>query len=319
MASAEVDDDVLGHDPTVRRLEERTAEILGKDDALYVPSGTMANQLALKTHTRPGDEVVMEARCHIHHYEAGAPAAISGVMCQLIQGNRGLFTGDNLRAVLRGPDVHFPRTTLVCVEDTHNMGGGAVWPIKQIADVESAAREAGLKMHLDGARLWNAVAASGVSEAEHAKYFDSVSVCFSKGLGAPVGSALAGDTDFIAEAKRFRKMFGGGMRQAGIIAAGALYALDNNRDRIAEDHANAKALAKGLAEIDGIEVDPSTVESNLLYFKVTDPPANLVERLAAEGIALLGGDGSMRAVTSLMVSRADIDKVLGSFAKILKG
>ena len=320
MASAEVDDDVLGHDPTVQRLEERTAEILGKDAALFVPSGSMANQVALKTLTAPGDEVIMEAQCHMYWYEAGAPAAISGVMCQLIPGKRGLFTGDDLRAVLRSPDVHFPRTTLVCVEDTHNRGGGSVWPIEQIADVAGVAREAGLKLHLDGARLWNAAAASGVSEAEHAKYFDSVAVCFSKGLGAPVGSAIAGDANFITEARRFRKMFGGGMRQAGIIAAGALYAVENNRDRIADDHANAKRLAEGLAEIDGIEIDPAAVETNLVYFRVTTmPAADLVEGLAAEGVALLGGNGSLRAVPNLMTSRDDIDRALKAVAKIMKG
>jgi len=320
MASAEVDDDVLGHDPTVEKLEQRTADILGKDAALFVPSGTMANQVALKTHTVPGDEVIMEAQCHMYWYEVGAPAAISGVMCRLIEGNGGLFTGDDVRSAVRPADVHFPRTTLVCVEDTHNRGGGTVWPIEQIADVAAAARGAGLKLHLDGARLWNAAVASGVNEAAHARYFDSVAVCYSKALGAPVGSALAGDVDFIAEAKRFRKMFGGGMRQAGIIAAGALYGLENNRDRLAEDHANAKALAEGLAEIDGIEIDPAAVETNLVYFRVTAMPAGqLVERLADEGVALLGGNGSLRAVTSLMVTRADIEHTLRATATILKG
>lgn len=320
MASAEVDDDVLGHDPTVEKLEQRTAEILGKDAALFVPSGSMANQVALKTHTVGGDEVIMEAQCHMFWYEGGAPAAISGVMCRLIEGNRGLFTGDDVRSAVRPADVHFPRTTLVCVEDTHNRGGGTVWPIEQIADVTAAAREAGLKLHLDGARLWNAAVASGVSEAAHARYFDSVAVCYSKALGAPVGSAIVGDADFIAEAKRFRKMFGGGMRQAGIIAAGALYGLENNRGRLAEDHANAKALAEGLAEIDGIEIDPAAVETNLVYFRVTAmPAAELVDRLAAQGVALLGGNGSLRAVTSLMVTRADIDHALRATAKVLKG
>ena len=320
MASAEVGDDVLGHDPTVQRLEERTAEILGKDAALFVPSGTMANQVALKTHTAGGDEVIMEAQCHMFWYEAGAPAAISGVMCRLIEGDRGVFTGDDVRSAVRPADVHFPRTTLACVEDTHNRGGGTVWPIEQIADVAAAARGAGLKLHLDGARLWNAAVASGVSEAARARDFDSVTVCFSKGLGAPVGSAIAGDADFIAEAKRFRKMFGGGMRQAGIIAAGALYALENNRDRLAEDHANAKALAEGLAEIDGIEIDPAAVETNLVYFRVTAmPAAELVDGLAAEGVALLGGNGSLRAVTNLMVTRADIHHALRAAAKVLKG
>lgn len=320
MASAVVDDDVLGHDPTVEELEHRTAELLGKDGALFVPSGTMANQIAIKTHTVPGDEIVMEADCHIKRYEVGAPAAISGVMCQLIAGERGLFTGDDLRAAVRGGDVHFPRTSLVCIENTHNCGGGTVWPVEQLAEVASVAREAGLKLHLDGARLWNASAASGVSEAEYAKYFDSVAVCFSKGLGAPVGSVIAGGAAFIAAAKRFRKMFGGGMRQAGIIAAGAIYALDNNRARLAEDHANAKALAEGLAGIDGVEIDPATVETNLVYFKLTSFPADeLLAGLTAAGVSLMGSGSSLRAVTNLMVTRADIDKTLAATAKIMAG
>ncbi len=320
MASAVVDDDVLGHDPTVEQLEHRTAELLGKDGALFVPSGTMANQVAIKTHTVPGDEIVMEADCHIKRYEVGAPAAISGVMCQLIAGQRGLFTGDDLRAAVRGGDVHFPRTSLVCIENTHNCGGGTVWPIEQLAEVASVAREAGLKLHLDGARLWNASAASGVSEAEYAKHFDSVAVCFSKGLGAPVGSVIAGDAAFIAAAKRFRKMFGGGMRQAGIIAAGAIYALDNNRARLAEDHANAKALAEGLAGIDGVEIDPATVETNLVYFKLTSFPADeLLAGLTVAGVSLMGSGSSLRAVTNLMVTRADIDKTLAATAKIMAG
>jgi len=319
MAAAEVDDDVLGYDPTVRRLELRTADILGKDDALFVPSGTMANQIAVKTHTVPGDEIILEAESHIFWYEAGAPAAISGVMCRCVRGERGVFTADDVRLAVRDDDVHFPRTSLVCVENTHNRGGGKVWPVEQVAEVAAAARRANLKLHLDGARLWNAAVASGIAEADYARHFDSVAVCFSKGLGAPVGSAIAGDPDFIAKGRRFRKMFGGGMRQAGIIAAGALYALEHNRHRLVEDHANAKRLAEGLAEIDGIEIDPATIETNLVYFRVrTMPAAELAMKLQAEGILLLGGNGACRAVPNLMTSTKDIDTVLAAIARIMK-
>jgi threonine aldolase len=318
MASAMVDDDVLGHDPTVLELEQRTAELLGKEAALFVPSGTMANQLAIKTHTVPGDEIIIEADSHIFWYEAGAPAVISGVMCHRIQGDRGVFTADDVRGAIRGQDVHYPQTSLVCVENTHNRGGGKIWPVEQIAEIADVARETGLKMHLDGARLWNASAASGISELDYAAYFDSVAVCFSKGLGAPVGSALAGDAEFITLAKRFRKMFGGGMRQSGIIAAGALFALDSNRSRLADDHANAKRLAEGLAGIDGIEVDPADIETNLVYFGVADGRTDeLVAGLEEAGVSLLGSGDSCRAVTNLMVSAADIETTVAAAARIM--
>ena len=273
MAEAVVGDDVFGDDPTVNELERATAELLYKPAAVFMPSGTMTNQVALRAHTEPGDEVLIEAEAHMYYYEAGGPAALSGVMCRLLAGRRGIFSADEMRAALRPENLHYPRTKLVCVENTHNRGGGSVWPIEQVAEVAAAAREAGLKLHMDGARLWNASAATGVSEADYAKHFDSVSVCFSKGLGAPVGSALVGDEEFIARARRFRKMFGGGMRQAGIIAAGALYALQNHRERLAEDHANARKLAEALAEMDGIELDPADVETNIVMFRVTSMPA----------------------------------------------
>ncbi|MBL7140934.1 MAG: threonine aldolase family protein, partial [Planctomycetes bacterium] len=192
MAQADVGDDVLGDDPTVHALEARTCEVLGKEAAVYMPSGTMTNQAAIRTWTEPGDEIILEANAHSYFYESGAPAALAGVMCRLIEGRRGLFTADQVRAALRPKNEHFPRTKLVCIENTHNRGGGTVWPVAQMAEVAAAAREAGLGVHLDGARLWNAAVASGTSEAEYARHADSVSVCFSKGLGAPVGSVLAG-------------------------------------------------------------------------------------------------------------------------------
>ena len=319
MAEAEVGDDVLGDDPTVARLEARVCEVLGKEAAVYMPSGTMTNQAAIRAWTEPGDEIILEATAHSYFYESGAPAALAGVMCRLIEGERGLFTADQVRGLLRPKNEHFPRTKLVCVENTHNRGGGTVWPLEQIADVAAVAREAGLAIHLDGARLWNATAASGTSESEYASHFDSVSVCFSKGLGAPVGSALAGEAEFVTRARRFRKMFGGGMRQAGIIAAGALYALDHHRERLIRDHANAKRLASGIAGIDGIEIDPATVETNIVIFRVTSmAAAELVERLGAAGVLVLARDAeSIRAVANLNVTADQVEEAIEHFTTIL--
>jgi len=319
MAEAEVGDDVLGDDPTVARLEARVCDILGKEAAVYMPSGTMTNQTAIRAWTEPGDEILLEATAHSYFYESGAPAALAGVMCRLIAGERGLFTADQVRGVLRPRNEHFPRTKLVAVENTHNRGGGTVWPIDQVAEVAAVAREAGLAMHLDGARLWNAAVASGVPEAEYAGHFDSASVCFSKGLGAPVGSALAGDAAFVARARRFRKMFGGGMRQAGIIAAGALYALDHHRERLIRDHANAKRLAVALAPLPGIEIDPETVETNIVVFRVTRmPAAELVERLKAVDVLVLARDAeSLRAVTNLNVTADQVEEAIEHFTTIL--
>jgi threonine aldolase len=320
MATAEVGDDVFGDDPTVIELERATAEVLGKEAAMYVPSGTMSNQVAVRTHTEPGDEILLDENAHIYFYESGGPAAISGVMCRLLRGVRGIFSADDVRSALRPQNEHFARTKVVCVENTHNRGGGSVWPLGQIRQVHDAAREAKLATHLDGARIWNAALATGVSEREIARYFDSVSVCFSKGLGAPVGSCLAGSAEFIKRARRFRKMFGGGMRQSGIIAAGALFALRNHRARLAEDHANARALAEGLAGIPGLAVDLATVETNIVCFDVTAMPASqLVTALAARGVLVLARDAkSIRAVANLMVTVEDIGAALDVFRETVK-
>jgi threonine aldolase len=320
MAQAEVGDDVFGDDPTVRRLEERTAETLGKEAALYVPSGTMSNQVALRSHTEPGDEVLVDANAHVYYYEGGAPAALSGVMCRCLQGDRGIFSGADIEAVLRPSDPHFAPTRLVCLENTHNRGGGSIWPLDRMAEVARVARAHGLRLHLDGARLWNASVASGVPERDYAACADSVSVCFSKGLGAPVGSALAGSRDFIARARRFRKQLGGGMRQAGIIAAGALYALEHHRERLAEDHANARALATGLAELPGLALDPASVQTNLVRFRVLClPAAELVRRLKAAGVWVLAvAPDAIRAVTNLNVSADDIRDVLEKTRQIVR-
>ncbi len=312
MAAAEVGDDVFKDDPTVNALEARTAELLGTEDAVYLPSGTMTNQVAIRCHTEPGDEIFCDADSHIHWYEGGGPAAISGATCNLLAGERGIFSADQLAAAIRPANQHYPRPKLVCIENTHNRGGGTVWPIDKITEVAEVAEKAGLKMHMDGARLWNAAVASGISEREYAKHFDSVSVCFSKGLGAPIGSALAGCSEFIARARHIRKMLGGGMRQAGIIAAGALYALDNNRDRLADDHQNAKALAEGLSRIDGIEIDPASVETNIVIFGLAKMSSHeLVERLAGQGVLVLPRDDkTIRAVTNLMVTGKAIEQAV---------
>jgi len=318
MARAEVGDDVLGEDPTVRALEERTAELLGCEAALFVPSGALANQLAVRSHTQPGDEIFAEAQSHLHYYEAGAPAALSGVTCQPLAGERGLFTAATLAAAVRPPDQHFPSPRLVCLENTHNRGGGSVWPLARVVEVASTARQLGLALHLDGARLWNASVATGVPERDYAAHFDSISVCFSKGLGAPIGSALAGRRDFIARSRRFRKMFGAGMRQAGIIAAGALHALEHHRARLAEDHANARLLAEGLAQIPGLEINLASVETNIVRIRLPkgNAPARAEELKAAGVLMFATGPDVLRAVTSLEVMRADIEAAIAIAKKL---
>ncbi|MBP0013119.1 MAG: low-specificity L-threonine aldolase [Roseofilum sp. SBFL] len=311
IANAQVGDDVLGDDPTVQALESYVAELLGKEAAVFMPSGTMTNQVALRAHTEPGDEVIFDANAHLYYYEGGAPAALSGVMCRLIDGDRGVFTADALKAVLRPVDDHFPRTKLVCLENTHNRGGGHIYPLEDIKAIAHVCQEQGLQLHLDGARLWNACIATGISEVDYARSFDSVSVCFSKGLGAPVGSALVGSNEFIARSRRFRKMFGGAMRQAGILAAGALYALKHHRERLQDDHDNARLLAESLQTVPGIEIDPAAIQTNIIQFNTLSMPASmLVEKLREKGVLVLAnGTYSIRAVTNLMVSREQIQQV----------
>ena len=319
MAEAEVGDDVFGEDPTVNELERRTAEVVGTEAALFVCSGTLANQLAIRTHTEAGDEVLLDADAHISQYEAGAPASLSGVTCRFLDGTRGIFTAADVRAALRPADVHRPPTRLICLENTHNLGGGSVWPIELIAEIAALAQDAGLKMHLDGARLWNASVASGIPERDYAEHFDSIGVCFSKGLGAPVGSALCGRAEFIDRARRFRKMFGGGMRQAGIIAAGALHALNHHRARLSDDHANARKLAEGISDIPRIDVDPDEVETNIVYLRIVGGGAReLGGELASAGVKTLAlRRDTIRAVTNLTVSSDGIDEAVGIFKEVL--
>src|SRR5262245_43715953 len=228
LAAAEVGDDVFNEDPSINRLQERVAALLGKEAALYVPSGTMSNQICIRAQTQPGDELLCDAGCHIYNFEAGGPAVLSGVTCRCIEGDHGILDVTQLEDKIRGPNDHLVRTRLVALENTHNRGGGRVYPLEKVEAISAWAHKNGLLMHLDGARLWNAIAATGIPAATWARHFDSVSVCFSKGLGAPIGSALAGTREFVAKAKRIRKLFGGGMRQAGIAAAAALYAVDHH-------------------------------------------------------------------------------------------
>ncbi len=311
--AAEVGDDVVGEDPTVNRLQERVAAILGKEAALYVPSGTMSNQICVKVHTQPGDEMLCEATCHIYNFEAGGPAVLSGVTCRTLEGDYGILDVSQMEGKVRPANDHVVRTRLVALENTHNRGGGRVYPLDKIVAICEWARANGLQRHLDGARLWNAVVATGVAAAEWTRHFDSVSVCFSKGLGAPIGSALAGSREFVARARRIRKLFGGGMRQAGVAAAAALYALDHHVDRLAEDHRNAQVIARAIADTPGLRLDPPVVETNLIWVEV-DPDlgtaADVAAALKQRGILVqVAGPHTVRACTHLDVSAAQAERV----------
>ncbi len=313
MAYAEVGDEQRGLDPTVIALQEEVAELLGMEAAVFLPSGSMCNQIAVRLHIRPlGDEMYLHRLAHPITAEAGGAAAISGAMIMPLEGEGGMFSGEALRARMRDPaDSHEPRSRLVMVEQTTNLGGGRVWPAAKLDEVLAVAKEFGLRTHLDGARLLNAAVASGESAASHAAGFETAWIDFSKGLGAPVGACLAGSAELIAEARRYKQMLGGSMRQAGIVAAGARYGLQHNVERLAEDHANARFLAAGLAELDGVEIDPSTVETNIVIFDVGDAPA-LHDKLAANGVEMSLLEGRVRAVTHLDIDRTGVEKALAA-------
>jgi threonine aldolase len=311
MASAEVGDEQRGQDPTVIALCEEVAALLGKEAAVFLPSGSMCNQIAVRLHIRPlGDEMYLHRLAHPITAEAGGAAAISGAMIMPLEGEGGMFSGATLRAHMRGPsDRHEPRSRLVTVEQTTNLGGGRVWPLARLEEVLGVAREFGLRTHLDGARLLNATVASGESAATYAAGFETAWIDFSKGLGAPIGACLAGPDELIAEAWRYKQMLGGSMRQAGIVAAAARYGLQHNVERLAEDHANAKFLAEGLAELDQVEIDPATVETNIVIFDVADAAA-LHDKLQAAGVEISLLEGRVRMVTHLDVDRAGVEKAL---------
>jgi threonine aldolase len=322
MAEAEVGDDVLGDDPSVRRLEEAVAARLGKAAACFVPSGTMANQCAIRATTEPGDEIIAHEGSHIIHYEGGGAAALSGASIRPLAGGRGMFSAAEVEGAVRSPDSHFPQSRLLVVENTHNRGGGSVWPLERVAEVCAAALGHGLRRHLDGARLWNACVASGRQPSEYAAHFDTVSVCFSKGLGAPVGSAVAGSVELIGRVRRFRKMFGGAMRQSGILAAAANHAMTRHYDRLAEDHANAKRLAGAIAEMRGARIEAGSVETNIVYFDLAEAcpldARGACEAMAKSGVHMLAtGARRVRAVCHLDVSSAGIDGAIGVMRGLL--
>ncbi|MCK4428547.1 MAG: low-specificity L-threonine aldolase [candidate division Zixibacteria bacterium] len=320
IAEAEVGDDVFEDDPTVKKLEEMTAELLGKGKALFVPSGTMANEVAIKSLTKPGDEVVLEGDSHIYNYEVGAPSVLCGVQLHTLKGKRGILTAQQILDHLRPQDIHVPQTTLICLENTHNRAGGTIYPIEEIKKIREATKPLGIKMHLDGARLWNATIATGIPLDEYARHFDSVSVSLSKGLGAPIGSVICGSSDFILIARRNRKMFGGGMRQVGIIAAAGIYAIENNFNRLNEDHRNAKALAEGLSKIPKISVDSESVQTNIVVIDIKESGmevGEVLEELKEKGVlAVPFGRNKIRCVTHLDVTRDDIDQALETFQQI---
>lgn len=320
--SAQVGDDCSREDPTVNRLEAMAASRLGKEAGLLVPSGTMGNLVSVLAHTHRGDEVIMESECHIYYYEVGSISAVAGVIPRLVKGNHGVLDPDDLKKAIRGEDIHYPTPTLIAVENTHNRGGGTVTSVEQSRAICDVAKDRGLSTHLDGARIFNAAVALGVDARELAQPFDSVMFCLSKGLSAPVGSVVVGSREFIERARRYRKMLGGGMRQAGIIAAAGIVALETMVDRLEEDHINARYLGEGLAEISGIQVELETVQTNMVYFDVGelgfDSVSFLKELEMRKVRASLRPPTGVRMVTHRHISRENISYVLEVVEEIAK-
>jgi len=310
MMRADVGDDVFSEDPTVNALQEKVAALLGKEAALFVPSGTMANQICIKVHTQPGDEVIMEKGCHLFNYETGALAFLSNIQPHLVEGVRGIMRVEEIKKAIRPHVYYMPRTALLAIENTHNRSGGTIYPLEVIREIHDLARAEKIALHLDGARLWNACVETGIAPAEYARYFDSVSVCLSKGLGAPVGSVIASTAEFIERARKIRKIFGGGMRQAGVLAAAGIYALDHHRDRLKEDHAKMRFLAHELASIPSLSIDLASVQTNIVIIgvdKTGKQPADVLAMLKAHGVLLTMGNWmSVRAVTHLDVSMEEV-------------
>ena len=319
MAEADVDDDVLGKDPTVDRLERRVAELLGKEAALFVPSGTQANQAAVILHTRPGSEAICEAESHVFHYEFADAAWLAGVQLHPVVSDRGSLTARDVAAAIRPGDRHHPTTTLLCVENTHNMHGGSVVPLPAMRAIQELARERSLPVHLDGARLWNAAAAAGVSLEEFSSCADTITVCLSKGLGCPIGSLLAGPSDLMAEAWSVRKRLGGGMRQVGIIAAAGLWALDHNLDRLDEDHERARRLALVSDSLDGLRAEVPDTNIVMIHLEREDlDEETMASELEACGVLVLpAGPGRLRAVTHLDVDDGGVDRCLEVLSRLL--
>lgn len=312
IAEANVGDDVFEEDPTADQLQQKVAQLLNKETALFVPSGVMSNQIALKVHTQSGDEVLLDEISHIYNYESGAPAVLSGVQLHPVRTNNGLLDPDRVAAGLRTGQDWEPRSRLLCVENTVNKAGGRIYPLDRIHALADLAASNGLALHLDGARLWNASAATGIAEATYAEPFDTVSVCLSKGLGAPVGSVLAGPAEVISRARRYRKMFGGGMRQIGILAAAGLYALKHHRPHLARDHEKARRLAEAVASCPPFTIDLDRVQTNIVLFETADTPAaEVLERLADHDVQMVPfGPYTIRATTHRDVSMQEIEQVV---------
>lgn len=324
IATADVGDDVYGDDPTVNELEAFTAELLGMEAAVFVPTGSMSNQIALRAHTEPGDMVLIERRAHIVTSEGGGGAAISGVTLRTIDGVDGVFGPSEVAGLMSTPHPFNPTTLaspprLLCVENTHNAGGGTVWPLDQVHAVCAAGRDHGLALHLDGARLWHASAASGVSEKDFAEPFDTVNVCFSKGLGAPVGSALAGAKPVIERARRFRQQLGGGMRQAGVLAAAALHGLRFHREGLTEDVTRAQRLAEALVQMDGVDIDPAQVQSNIVRFQVSADAGAFALLCHKKGLHMLpNGAHGVRAILHRDIGDEDVTDALEIMRSVLR-
>lgn len=320
MMRAEVGDDVMGEDPSINRLQEMIAEMTGMEASLFVASGTMGNQVCIAAHTERGDEIIVERNAHIFNYECGSPGMLSGVQVMPLQGKRGSFMLQQVREVVRPVNIHHPRTRLICLENTHNRASGAVFPFDEMKSISEFARENSIRMHLDGARLWNASVATGIPIREYCRNFDSVSLCFSKGLGAPVGSIVAGNRQFIEKARYFRKAFGGGMRQAGFLAAAAIYAVENNFGRMAEDHRRARWLAEFIATLPGIEIDLETVQTNIVIFDVRATRytgRQVRDMLSEKGIGMNTFAGTrVRAVTHLHITDDDIEQTIAALKTI---
>ncbi len=322
MMKAEVGDDVFGEDPTVNRLQRRVAELFKKDDALFIPSGTMGNEIAIKAYTQPGDEVIVEQDSHIFVYETAGASLLSGVQLRPLPGTKGLLHAAQIQRAIRPKAYYLPPTKLICMENTHGRAGGTILPLDEIARVRDLSLREKIPMHLDGARLWNACAATGLPPERYAAYFDSLSVCFSKGLGAPIGSMLVGTAEFIERARRYRKIFGGGMRQVGILASAAAYALDHNFERLKLDHDNARYLAEGLQGMNQLKIDMDEVQTNMVIIEIegTGKTQTEVLKLLKDNEILMTPErfSSIRAVTHLDVSREDIGRAVEVFRALFR-
>lgn len=319
MMEAEVGDDVYGEDPTVNKLQDKVAQMFGKEAALFVPTGVMANQVSIRTHTNHGDEIIADEDSHIFVYENAAPAALSGVSIKTLQNTMGVITAEQIRAAIRSDAYYLPKTKLICLENTHGRSGGTIFPIEEIKKINQLAREQNIKLHLDGVRIWNASVGSGISFREYGQYFDSISVSLSKGLGAPIGSLIIGDKEFIDQALVYRKMFGGGMRQVGIIASAGLYGIENNLGRLADDHRKAKLFADGLKNLQSFKINIESVQTNMVIadIQINKTQKEVLALLKAKGILLTPErNSSIRAVTHLDVSFDEIEQAITVFKSI---